>query len=116
MYMVQIADKKYYLEVDDTNARIQRVEEDFDDLPDFDSDEGISNDACGIHASLPGNICRVLVQSGQRVQKDTVLFLCETMKMELEILAPCAGTLTRIEVSPGQHVEKNQFLAEILPE
>ncbi len=116
MYMVQIADRKYYIDVDDNSAKIQKIEADFDDLPDFDSDEDFSEGTCAVLASLPGNICRVLVQAGQRVEKDDVLFLCETMKMELEILAPCAGTLTRLEVSEGQHVEKDRLLAEITPE
>ncbi len=116
MYMVQIADKKYYIEVDDTKAAIQKIEADFDDLPDFDTEEDVSDGACAVLASLPGNICRVLVQAGQRVEKNDVLFLCETMKMELEILAPCAGTLTRLEVREGQHVEKDRLLAEITPD
>lgn len=116
MYMVQIADKKYYIEVDDNNAKIQKIESDFDDLPDFDSDEDSSKGACAVLATLPGNICRVLVQLGQRIEKNDILFLCETMKMELEILSPCAGTLTRLEVSEGQHIEKDRLLAEITPE
>ena len=116
MYMVQLGDKKYYIEVDDSHAKLQKIEEEFDDLPDFDDEETYSEGTHAVVASLPGNICRVLVQEGSRVEKNDVLFLCETMKMELEVLAPCAGTLTRITISEGKHVEKDQLLAEITPE
>lgn len=116
MYMIQLGEKKYYIEVDDRKAKIEKIEADFDDLPDFDDEETLPEGAQAVLASLPGNICRILVQEGSRAEKDDVLFLCETMKMELEILAPCGGTVTRIAVSEGQHVEKDQLLAEITPE
>ncbi len=116
MYMVQLGDKKYYIEVDDQFAKIQKIEADFDDLPDFDDDETEHSHACGVFAPLPGTLCQVLVQQGQRVEKDQVLFLCEAMKMELEVRAPVSGILTYVKATTGQHVEKNQCLAEITPE
>ena len=116
MYMIQLRDKKYYIEVDDQTAKIQKIEAELDDLPDFDDAEDCSVDTSAVLASLPGNICKILVAQGQRVERDTVLFLCETMKMELEIRAPLSGILTRVEIAEGQHVEKGQRLAEITPE
>ena len=59
MYMVQLGDKKYYIEVDDHSARIQKIEAEFDDLPDFDDEETRSEGTQAVVASLPGNICRV---------------------------------------------------------
>ena len=116
MYMIQLGDKKYYIEVDDSHAKLQKIEGEFDDLPDFDDEETHLEGTSAVFSSLPGNICRILVQEGSHIEKNDVLFLCETMKMELEVLAPCSGRLTRIAISEGQHVEKDQLLAEIMPE
>lgn len=116
MYMVQLGDKKYYIEVTDELAAIRRVEAEFDDLPDFDDEDESAENICNVSATLPGNICHVVAQIGQRVEKDSVLFLCETMKMELELRAPVAGVVTQIDVAVGQHVEKGQHLAQIQTE
>ncbi len=115
MYIVQLGDKKYYIDVNDRIASIQKIEEVFDDLPDFDEEE-MGADACAILAPLPGNICSISVRPGDHVEKDGILFLCETMKMEMEIRSPIFGVVSRLEVAPGQHVEKGQFLAQIEPE
>lgn len=116
MYMVQLGDKKYYIEVNDQLAKIQKIEADFDDLPDFDDDDAAMGNVCAVTAPLPGNICEIPVQKGQQVKKDDVLFVCETMKMELEVRAPASGVLVSVKVQKGQHVEKGQSLGEIAPE
>ena len=116
MYMRQLGDKKDYIEVTDTLARIQKIEAEFDDLPDFDDDEGTSVHTHTISVPLPANVCQVLVQQGQRVRKDELLFLCEAMKMELEIRAPMGGTVTHVNVRVGQHVEKGESLGQLAPE
>ncbi len=116
MYMVQLGEKKYYIEVTDALARIQNIEAEFDDLPDFDEEEGVSAYTHTISAPLPANVCQVLVQQGQRVRKDALLFLCEAMKMELEIRAPMGGTVTQVNVQVGQHIEKGESLGQLAPE
>jgi urea carboxylase len=63
-----------------------------------------------VQADLNGNIWKVLVQPGDEVSAGQTLIIVEAMKMELAIVAPQAGRVTRIAcqagrpVSPGDHL------------
>jgi len=62
---------------------------------------------------MPCTICKVLVQVGQSVRNDDILFISEAMKMELEIRAGVEGVETEILTKKGTSVEKGQKLAQI---
>jgi acetyl/propionyl-CoA carboxylase alpha subunit len=66
-----------------------------------------------IKAPIPGLIARVLVEPAAQVAAGQPLLLLEAMKMENEIRAPFAGTVTSLNVQAGQEVALNQLLAEI---
>jgi len=72
----------------------------------------VSDDATKMEAPMPGNIISVAVQDGQNVEKGDVICVLEAMKMENEILAPVAGTVT-VAVSPGDTVNTGDMLAAI---
>ncbi|MBV1872896.1 MAG: sodium-extruding oxaloacetate decarboxylase subunit alpha [Gammaproteobacteria bacterium] len=57
-----------------------------------------------VSAPLAGNIFKVLVVAGQVVQEGDVLIILEAMKMETEIRAHTAGTITSVDVSEGDSV------------
>lgn len=117
MYAVMVQGKRYYVEVSDSNASVQRVETaadtEVDDLPDFDEIERAEQRLQAVNAVMPGTICKVLTYEGARVKKDDVLFISEAMKMELEIRAGSAGVVTKLLAAVGDHVEKGQTLAQI---
>ena len=48
--------------------------------------------------------------------RDRKLVILESMKMENELRAPCAGVVTHVHVSPGASVEKDQPLVGISQE
>ena len=54
----------------------------------------VSNSSNSITAPMPGKIVDVCVSNGQNVKAGDTLFILEAMKMENEILAPHAGTVT----------------------
>ena len=54
---------------------------------------------------MPGNILKVNVTAGQQVTEGQVLVVLEAMKMENEIMAPKAGTVTQVLVSKGSTVD-----------
>ncbi len=54
---------------------------------------GSSANGTQVVAPMPGNILDVKVQNGASVTEGQVLCILEAMKMENEILAPCAGTV-----------------------
>ncbi len=69
-----------------------------------------------VRAPMPAQVRAIQVAEGDRVEKGHTLLLLEAMKMEIRIKAPAAGRVSRLLVTPGQAVEKEQLLAEIRPE
>ena len=66
-----------------------------------------------VNAPMPGNILKVNVQNGQAVKEGQVLCVLEAMKMENEIMAPKAGTVTQVLVSKGSTVDTGAPLVVI---
>ena len=62
---------------------------------------------------MNGTILRVNVKVGDTVKKDDVLCVLEAMKMENEIFAPQAGTITSVVVSQGASVNADDVLVTI---
>ena len=58
-----------------------------------------------VTAPMPGNILKVSVTSGQAVKEGDLLVILEAMKMENEIFAPCAGTVSQVLVQKGATVD-----------
>lgn len=61
---------------------------------------------------MPGTILSVAVENGQHVEEGDLLFILEAMKMENELFAPCAGTVT-VATSAGSTVDTGALLATI---
>ncbi len=66
-----------------------------------------------VKAPIPGLITQVLVQAGDTVSAGQPLLVLEAMKMENEIRAPRAGTVTAVHVSANQSVARDTVMAEI---
>ncbi len=61
-------------------------------------------------APMPGLVVAVPVEVGQEVEKGDNLIILESMKMQNELKAPRGGTISRIQVGPGDSVDQNQAL------
>ena len=66
-----------------------------------------------VRAELTGNLWKIVVQEGQAIAADATLMILESMKMEIPVTAPMAGTVRRILVKEGQTVQEGQVLAEL---
>jgi biotin carboxyl carrier protein len=66
-----------------------------------------------LKAPMPGLIVSVAVEPGQQVDKGAVLVILESMKMQNELRAPRAGTVSRVKVKTGETVEQRQTLISI---
>lgn len=66
-----------------------------------------------VTSPLPGSVVRIIARPGQSVQEGDVLLVVEAMKMENEIRAPAAGTLTAVTVSVGDQVAADQTVARV---
>lgn len=62
---------------------------------------------------LPGNINEIRFSAGQTVKAGDVVIILEAMKMENEIVAPKAGTLTKIHVQKGAVVNTGDPLFDV---
>lgn len=69
--------------------------------------------ADALAAPMPGTILKVLVNVGDSVSENQPLMILEAMKMENEIVASSAGTVSAIHVSPGQTVNPGDGLITI---
>ena len=49
-------------------------------------------------AALSGNIWKVSVEVGDKVEEDDEVFVVEALKMEIPVYAPCDGTISEIKI------------------
>ena len=54
-----------------------------------------------VNSPMPGNVFKVECQVGQTVNAGDILVILEAMKMEIEVTAPCAGTVKAISATVG---------------
>jgi acetyl-CoA carboxylase biotin carboxyl carrier protein len=66
-----------------------------------------------VRAELAGNLWKIVVHEGQAVAADETLMILESMKMEIPITAPRAGTVKKISVREGETVQEGQVLAQL---
>ena len=62
---------------------------------------------------MPGIIIDIKVSAGQAVTEGQVLVIFEAMKMENEIVAPCAGTVASINCVKGDSVDSGSVLLSL---
>lgn len=66
-----------------------------------------------VQAAVNGNVWKILVKEGDRVEKDQQIMILEAMKMEIDVTAPISGTISKILVETSNPVEEGQTLAVI---
>jgi acetyl-CoA/propionyl-CoA carboxylase biotin carboxyl carrier protein len=70
-------------------------------------------DGAALEAPMPGSVLAVRVRDGDSVRAGDVLLVLESMKMELEVVAPATGTIEGLAVAPGDRVSGGQVLVAI---
>ncbi len=63
-----------------------------------------------VKAELVGNVWKVRTAVGAQVAEEDELLILESMKMEIPVTAPCAGTVTEVRVKEGEVVKEGQVL------
>lgn len=64
-----------------------------------------------VEAQVTGRVVRVEKNVGDAVSVEDTLLVLESMKMEIPVEAPSAGTVSEIRVGEGDNVEEGDILA-----
>lgn len=63
-----------------------------------------------VKAHITGTVWKIQVKPGDKVSQEQSLIVLESMKMEMPIEAPAAGTVEQILVEEGQAVEEDEVV------
>lgn len=66
-----------------------------------------------IKALLPGSVWKIVANPGQSVKEGDVILILESMKMEIDVIAPHGGVISSINVSTNDKVVEGQVVAVI---
>jgi acetyl-CoA carboxylase biotin carboxyl carrier protein len=66
-----------------------------------------------VRAEITANVWQVHVEPGATVAEGDTLAILESMKMEIPVEAPTAGTVTTVHVSPNDQVQEGDLIAVI---
>ena len=67
-----------------------------------------------LEAPMPGKVLSVVAADGDAVEAGDLILVLESMKMELQMTAPFAGTVAGLSLGEGEQVSQGQVLAEVL--
>lgn len=66
-----------------------------------------------VKSNIPGSVFKIVTKVGDSVNEGDVIMVLEAMKMEIEVISPCSGTIKSINVEKGQNVVNDQVLATL---
>lgn len=64
-------------------------------------------------SEMAATVFRIEVRMGDSAEKDSILLILESMKMEIPVMAPASGTIADIRVAEGDGVAEGDVLAVI---
>ena len=62
-------------------------------------------------SDITGKVWKVLRAVGDTVAEEEPILIIESMKMEIPVLAPCAGRVTQLTVGEGDDIAEGQEVA-----
>lgn len=66
-----------------------------------------------VKSMVSGVVAAIEAEPGSAIDADQVIMLIESMKMEIPVEAPAAGTLAEVLVDEGESVTEGQTVARI---
>ena len=67
-----------------------------------------------VRAEITANVWQVRVEVGQRVEVGDELVILESMKMEIPVVAPLAGTVSEVAVAPDTSIKEGDLVVVIV--
>ncbi len=64
-----------------------------------------------VKSEIAGNVWKIQAKPGDRIEAEGEIMILESMKMEIPVLSPKAGTIKEIKVSEGEAIAEGQLVA-----
>ena len=107
-YTVVVNGEKFSVQVAEGDADIQVTAVNGEALQ---TTAPTSEDGEDIKALLPGSVWKIVANPGQSVQEGDVILILESMKMEIDVIAPRGGVVQSINVATNDTVVEGQVVA-----
>ncbi len=107
-YTVVVNGEKFSVQVAEGDADIQVTAVNGEALQTTAPTLGDGED---IKALLPGSVWKIVANPGQSVQEGDVILILESMKMEIDVIAPRGGVVQSINVATNDTVVEGQVVA-----
>jgi len=112
-YTVVVDGQKFSVQVAEGDADIQVVAVDGEAAVAAPTPNAPIGDGIEIKALLPGSVWKITTNPGQSVNEGDVIMILESMKMEIDVVAPKGGVLKSINVATNDKVVEGQVVAVI---
>src|SRR5690349_14196410 len=104
---------RYTLSLDGRRFTLEALDERTRAIRDLSAASAVASGPAPLVAPMPGLVVRVNVTVGDAVAPGQGLAVMEAMKMENELRATTAGTVSAVRVEPGTAVEKGALLVAL---
>ncbi len=109
-YTVVVDGQKFSVQVAEGSGDIQVVATNGESTAPVATDSGTTTD---IKALLPGAVWKIVANPGQSVSEGDIILIIESMKMEIDVVAPKGGVIKSINVAINDKVVEGQVVAVI---
>ncbi|MGB5966486.1 MAG: biotin/lipoyl-containing protein [Sulfurimonadaceae bacterium] len=109
-YTVVVDGQKFSVQVAEGSDDIQIVATNGESAAPADTGSGVGID---IKALLPGAVWKIVANPGQSVAEGETILILESMKMEIDVIAPRGGVVKSINVAVNDKVVEGQVVAVI---
>jgi len=111
-YTVVVDGQKFSVQVAEGDANIEVTAVDGESVaPAAPAAPSASGNEVSIKALLPGNVWKIVANPGQSVNEGDVIMILESMKMEIDVVAPRGGVVKSINVATNDKVVEGQVVA-----
>ena len=66
-----------------------------------------------VASEITGKVWKIVAAPGASLAEEDTIMILESMKMEIPVLAPVAGSLAKILVKEGDDISEGQAVAEM---
>jgi pyruvate carboxylase subunit B len=110
-YTVVVDGQKFSVQVAEGDANIQVTAVNGESVAPTAAPVSSGGNTLDIKALLPGSVWKIVANPGQSVNEGDVILILESMKMEIDIVAPRGGVVKSINVATNDKVVEGQVVA-----